>query len=95
MRAHDYYTCIVTNRRNGTLCTGATNDLIRRPCEHRKGLADSFTRRYDLHRPVWFGHHADIREAILRGKRIKKWNRACKVERIEAANPAWHDLSRP
>jgi len=92
MRAHDYYTYILTNRRDGTLYTGVTNNLLRRVAEHRDGRADGFTRRYDLHRLVWFEHHSDIREAILREKRIKKWHRAWKIAMIEAANPDWRDL---
>ena len=36
---------------------------------------------------------AEIREAILREKRIKKWRRAWKVELIETANPTWRDLA--
>ena len=92
MRAHDYYTYILTNRPNGTLYTGVTNDLARRVADHREGRADSFARRYNLRRLVWFEHHTDIREAILREKRIKKWNRAWKIELIEALNPDWRDL---
>ena len=92
MRVHNYYVYILTNRPNGTLYTGVTNDLRRRVIEHREGQTDSFTRRYGLHRLVWFEHHTDIREAILREKRIKKWNRAWKVEMIVAMNPDWRDL---
>ena len=92
MRAHDYFTYIVTNRPCGTLYTGVTNDLIRRIAEHRVGRAEGFTRRYGLTKLVWFEHHTDIREAILREKRIKKWNRAWKIEAIEAMNPGWEDL---
>jgi putative endonuclease len=32
-------------------------------------------------------------EAILREKRIKKWNRAWKLELIEHGNPGWRDLA--
>lgn len=92
MRDHNYYTYILTNRPNGTLYTGVTNDLCRRVYEHRDGRADGFTRRYNLHRLVWFEHHTDIRAAILREKRIKKWNRAWKIEMIETLNPGWGDL---
>ncbi len=93
MRDHHYYTYVLTNRPSGTLYTGVTNNLVRRLAEHRAGHADGFTRRYNLHRLVWFEHHTDIREAILREKRIKKWNRAWKIEMIEAMNPDWRDLS--
>ncbi len=93
MRDHTYATYILTNRPLGTLYTGVTNDLIRRLAEHRQGHVDSFTRRYNCTRLVWHEHHTDIRAAILREKHIKKWNRAWKIEMIEAMNPDWDDLS--
>ncbi len=92
MRDHTCFTYILTNRPNGTLYTGVTNDLVRRLAEHREGRADSFTKRYGIHHLVWFELHTDIQEAILREKRIKKWNRSWKVDLIEAANPTWRDL---
>ena len=54
---------IMTNRRNGTLYTGVTNDLVRRVWEHREGVAEGFTRRYSLKRLVYFERH----ETITRG----------------------------
>ncbi len=35
---------IMTNRPNGTLYVGVTNDIARRAWEHREGLADGFTK---------------------------------------------------
>jgi putative endonuclease len=70
-----------------------TNDLARRMAEHRLGRAGSFTRRYNLHRLVWVETHEDVREAILREKRIKGWNRDWKLALIERDNPNWTDLS--
>jgi predicted GIY-YIG superfamily endonuclease len=32
-------------------------------------------------------------DAIQREKRVKKWNRAWKLELIEEANPLWADLA--
>ena len=51
---------IVTNRPNGTLYVGTTTDLARRAWEHRAGVADSFTKRYGLGRPVYAERHEDI-----------------------------------
>lgn len=93
MRAHNYFVYLLTNRHDGTLYCGVTNDLLRRLAEHRAGQADSFTRKHNCRRLVWFEHHTDISEAILREKRIKKWNRAWKVTLIEADNPTWRDLA--
>jgi len=44
---------MVTNRTNGTLYTGVTNDIARRAWEHRMGAADGFTKRYGLKRLVF------------------------------------------
>ena len=93
MRDHLYYVYLLASRRNGTLYCGVTNDLLRRFAEHRRGEAAGFTRQYGVTRLVWFESHADINEAILREKRIKKWNRAWKIRMIEAGNPQWRDLA--
>jgi putative endonuclease len=37
--------------------------------------------------------HAGMYEAIQREKRLKKWNRVCKIRLIEEMNPEWKDLS--
>jgi putative endonuclease len=83
---------IVTNRPNGTLYTGVTNDLARRVWEHREGVADGFTKRYGLKRLVFVERHADIRTAIQRERNMKHWPRTWKVRLILAANPNWDDL---
>jgi putative endonuclease len=70
-----------------------TSDLIGRIHQHRHGLAPGFTRDYGIKRLVWFEQHSTMEEAILREKRIKKWNRAWKLELIESANPEWDDLA--
>ena len=79
-------------RIGGTLYTGVTNDLIRRVAQHRLKLAEGFTKKYDIHRLVYFEQFDDIENAIRREKRLKKWNRARKVRLIEESNPNWDDL---
>jgi len=88
-----YYVYMVASRRNGTLYIGVTNDLMRRAYEHRNGLGSVFTKKYSCKHLVWFETHSDIREAITREKRLKKWNRSWKVSLIEKANLNWSDLS--
>ena len=83
---------ILASRRNGTLCTGVTGDLVRRVWEHRSGLIEGFTKRYQVHHLVYFEVHDHVNEAIQREKRIKNWNRAWKIALIEESNPEWHDL---
>ncbi len=83
---------IMTNRRNGTLYVGVTNDLIRRVWEHREGTGSRFVRRYDLTKLVYFEHYEDIRVAIQRETSLKRWPRAWKVRLLASENPEWEDL---
>src|SRR5690242_6538044 len=83
---------MMTNRKNGILYIGVTTDLPRRGYEHRNGLINGFTKRYDLKRLVWFESHDDVRLAIQREKTMKHWPRAWKVRLINASNPDWRDL---
>ncbi|MBF0267421.1 MAG: GIY-YIG nuclease family protein [Alphaproteobacteria bacterium] len=83
---------IMTNKPNGTLYVGVTNNLARRAWEHREGVADSFTKRYSLRRLVYAERHDDIRTALQREKNIKHWPRAWKVKLILDVNPDWKDL---
>jgi len=91
-RSHHYLVYILASRRNGTLYTGVTNNLVRRGWQHRNGLIEGFTKKYGVHRLVWFEVHEDIYSAIRREKQIKKWYRAWKIEMIEKGNPEWEDL---
>lgn len=83
---------IVTNRPNGTLYIGVTNDLIRRISQHREAKIPGFTARYGLKRLVYAEPHDDIRNAIQREKTVKHWPRAWKVRLIHETNPNWRDL---
>ncbi len=83
---------IMTNRRNGILYIGVTNDLARRAWEHREAQVDGFTKRYGLKRLVYAEHHDDISDAIRREKAMKRWPRAWKVRLIHTHNPTWDDL---
>lgn len=64
----------------------------RRAWEHRESVVDGFTKRYGLKRLVYVEFHEDIRDAIRREHRIKKWPRAWRVRLIHADNPNWDDL---
>ncbi len=82
----------LTNRPNGTLYVGVTNDLARRISEHKSGATGGFTKKYYLKRLVYFEHHEEIQAAIQRETSIKRWPRAWKVNLITEANPEWNDL---
>jgi putative endonuclease len=89
-----YYIYILASKRNGTLYIGITNNLERRIFEHKNKLIKGFTKKYNVNQLVYFEEYADVREALIREKRLKKWNRSWKLEIIEKANPDWEDLSK-
>jgi putative endonuclease len=78
---------ILASRRNGTLYTGVTSDLRRRVWEHQSDFVEGFSRRYGIHRLVYFELCEDMTAAIAREKQIKHWNRAWKLRLIEQHNP--------
>lgn len=83
---------ILSNKRNGTLYTGMTSNLVKRIWEHRNNLVEGFTNTYNTHFLVYFELHDDISQAILRENQIKKWRRVWKLKMIERMNPDWTDL---
>ncbi len=87
-----YYVYMLASKRNGTLYIGVTNDLVRRVYEHKQGLVEGFTKKYNVHNLVYFEETNDVESAITREKRLKKWNRKWKIELIEKTNPGWKDL---
>ena len=88
-----YYVYLLTNRNHNVLYTGVTNNLERRLYEHKNGLAEGFTKRYRVHKLVYFETTSDVKAAIAREKQIKSWSRARKNALIEAENPHWRDLA--
>jgi len=84
---------ILASKPNGTLYIGVTSDLAKRVWEHKNDSVDGFTKRYGVHRLVYYESHADMLSAIKREKQLKKWNRAWKLELIESENSGWNDLS--
>ncbi|MBA4225540.1 MAG: hypothetical protein C0456_02825 [Hyphomonas sp.] len=86
------YVYILASKRNGTLYTGVTSDLIVRVWQHKEDLLPGFSSKYGCKRLVWFETHDDIEAAIRKEKQIKRWRRAWKLRLIEETNPAWCDL---
>lgn len=87
-----YFVYILASGKHGTLYIGVTNDLLRRVTEHTSDLVDGFTKKYQVHRLVYFETTADIYSALEREKQLKRWKRSWKTRLIEERNPAWEDL---
>ena len=88
-----YFVYLLASKPYGTLYVGVTSNLIQRVFQHKEGLVDGFTKKYNVHQLVYYEVQLDIREAILREKRIKKWNRQWKINLIEQNNPHCINLS--
>lgn len=87
-----YAVYILASKRNGTLYTGVTNNLLRRIWEHKNNIVEGFTKKYNVHLLVHYELFTDIRLALTREKEIKQWTRAWKTQLIEKDNPLWKDL---
>ncbi|HEY5119933.1 MAG TPA: GIY-YIG nuclease family protein, partial [Anaerolineales bacterium] len=66
----------MASKRNGTLYVGVTSDLAKRCWQHKSGVMEGFTKKYQIHLLVYYEIHWTIRAAIAREKQIKKWKRA-------------------
>jgi len=83
---------IMANRRNGTLYTGVTSDLVQRVWQHRESMIPGFTCRYGCVMLVWYELHGDMTAAIAREKQIKGGSQKRKLALIEAMNQPWRDM---
>ena len=89
----NFYVYILTNRKNGVLYTGLTNELERRIGEHKNKILKGFTYKYNVDKLVYFEEFETYEEAFLRERRLKKWKRDWKINLIVKENPNWTDLS--
>ena len=92
MGERTYFVYILASKRNGTLYTGVTNNLMRHVYEHKIDMNDGFTKKYQVHRLVYYETTTNIHGAINREKQLKKWKRAWKIALIVEINPGWKDL---
>lgn len=86
------YVYILTNKNNSTLYIGVTNDLIRRIYEHKNEFVEGFSRRYKLHKLIYYEQTDSMIQAIEREKQLKRWHRNWKINLINEKNPEWKDL---
>ena len=92
MKLHLYYVYILTTRNNTVLYTGVTNDLKRRVFEHKSGFNEGFTKKYHVHKLIYFEMFDFVDLSIAREKQIKGYSRDKKIKLIEAKNSEWKEL---
>lgn len=88
-----YFVYILSNWNHRVLYIGVTSELKRRIYEHKNGLHDGFTKRYHVHKLLYYEKFGDVYRAISREKQLKTWSREKKNELINRINPEWLDIS--
>ena len=91
LRQKKMYVYIVGNDRP-TLYTGVTANLIVRVDQHKKELIEGFTKKYHLHKLLYYEVVEGQIQAIIREKQRKDMNRNDKLVLIKKLNPALIDL---
>lgn len=87
-----YYVYILASK-SRAIYVGMTGFLMARILRHRTGEGSSFTRKYKVHRLVYYEVFHSVAAAIARETEIKKWRREKKVALIVQQNPTWEDLA--
>ena len=59
---------------------------------HEYISAEALSKKFGVHRLVYYEMHPTMDAAILREKRLKEWRRLWKIRLIESMNPEWIDL---
>jgi putative endonuclease len=88
------YVYILTNSAKTVLYTGVTSKFSQRIHQHKNGdFGNSFTKRYHVHKLVYYEYFDSISDAIRREKQIKAGSRQKKIDLINKNNPTWKELS--
>ncbi len=87
-----YYVYILANKTNSTIYVGITNNLARRVYEHKSELQEGFTKKYHVHKLVYYEETSDVYSALTREKQIKSWSRRRKNDLINTLNPTWKEI---
>jgi len=88
-----FYVYIITNKKDGTLYIGYSNNLQQRMKKHKSGMGSKFAKRCNLTYLVYYEKFKFPMPAIRREKQLKKWNRPWKINLINDFNPDWEDLT--
>jgi putative endonuclease len=88
-----FFVHILASRPHGAIYIGCARNLRRRVEQHCAGAAEGHTKKYRIHRLVYFEQLDTLEAALTREKRLKRWRRAWKDDLIAQVNPAWRDIS--
>lgn len=86
------YFVYILSSKTKVLYVGMTDILTRRIYEHKLGLVDGFTKRYNVNMLVYYESQPNLESAIKREKQLKNWHREWKINLIAQKNMEWKDL---
>ena len=78
--------------KNKVLYVSMTDVIQKRVYEHKLGLVEGFTKKYNVNKLVYYEVLPDLKTAIKREKQLKNWHRRWKINLIESKNKDWMDL---
>ncbi|WP_374041510.1 GIY-YIG nuclease family protein [Vibrio diabolicus] len=84
---------MLTSNNNAVLYIGVTSQLPQRIWQHKNGVVEGFTKKYNVHKLVYFELFDDMATAINREKQLKQWKREWKLALVRETNPNYLDLS--
>ena len=87
----NYFVYILASK-NKVLYVGMTDIIQRRTYEHKLGLIEGFTKKYNVNKLVYYESQPDYESALKREKLLKNWHRQWKINLIESVNKEWKDL---
>ena len=87
-----YCVYIMTNKYNSVLYTGVTSNLKQRVWQHKEKSVESFTKKYNIEKLVYYEVSSEPLAAIAREKQIKAGSREKEPALIISKNPHWKDL---
>ena len=61
--------------------------------EHKHGLIDGFSKRYNLKKLVYYEEFEYVNDALKREKQLKNWHRDWKINLVKRLNPEMVDLA--
>lgn len=75
-----------------TLYIGTTSNLVKRVYQHKNGFVEGFTKKYKIHKLLFYEIFDTPSEAIKREKQMKNWHREWKLNLVKSINPGFRDL---
>ena len=82
-----YAVYIMTNYSQTSFYIGVTGNLQKRVWEHKNKFVESFTKRYNIDKLVYYELTDSVETALNREKQLKRWHSYFKIYFIKFMNP--------